>query len=173
MNSAEIWLLVCGASAALGGLVLLLSNIEKLCGYGSRYSKWRRRQFAKRQQPFCQEVCVAPKYMVEIQATLTKLVKDIEDTKAVSLRTLGDNLNRKCQMYQKQGWMPQDEKNQMMAEFITYWLADGNGNVLYQVGITMNLPVEEGGKPFDIDMSIIIEREVEKHLFKNKKEDKP
>jgi len=166
MNVTEIWLLVVGTSAVIGMLVGLITNMEKLTGYGSRYSKWRRRQFAKRQQPFCQEVCVAPKYMLEIQSTMAQLVAEIASVKRVSLRTLGDNLNRKCRDFQRQGWMPQEDKNQMIAEFITYWEADGNGNVFYQVGITMNLPTEPGGITYDIDMSVIIEREIQKHSKK-------
>jgi len=152
-------------TGGIGGLVLLITNIAKLKDYGRAYNQWRHKRFAVKQHPYCSDVCQAPKYMIEISSTLKNLQEEMSITRKISLKTLGDRIKQKSEFFQAKGYMPQADKDEIICDFLTYDLGGGNGTVEYKVGICVNLPIVEGGKPCELDLSAIKMREREKHNF--------
>lgn len=160
--------LTCGGLA--GALVTIITLIFKFDDLKARFktkSDKRRAKFAMKQQPFCQSVCPAPKYMQEIAQILKDMKKDNLITREISLETLGTSLIKNADECCKRGWCSQEEKDNLIHAYIPYEIGGGNGRVLYHVGLAMNLPTSKGGTPCDVDMSLIIEREHERYRVKH------
>lgn len=114
--------------------------------------------------PYCQKLCTAPQLIDEFKKMTGEiisqnkiLIDELKKTKMVSLKSLGDRLKQKVRFFCDQNWMPQDEKDEMLSEFLTYDDGGGNGTVMYRVNTALNLPVYEGGPVCDIDLQAIVE----------------
>ena len=160
------WVIV--GTTALTGLVMFLTNIKKLREYLVDLSRERRRCLAMKLKPYLELQCSAVQLIPEIRTALAEIKQDLADTKEVSVKTLGSDLIRNSETYVKQGFMNQGDKDSMLNDFITYFCAGGNGVVFTRVEKALCLPTEIGGKHHDIDLSVIVEREKEKHFSRRK-----
>ena len=163
-TNLEIFGLIVFSATLLATLVGVISNSMKLKVYFKEFSASRRKEFARKQQPYCEVISSTPKYLSEIADTLKVLKEEISITRKISLKTLGDRIKQKSEHYQAKGFMPQTDKDEIIADFLTYDLGGGNGTVEYKVGICVNLPIFENGKPCELDLEAIKMREREKHL---------
>lgn len=168
MTNIEVITLWVMISGGLGALVIFIANITKLRDYIVAFKKWKREQFAKKQQPYCQLVCSAPAYMADISKTLKEIKIENAITREISLETLGNIMIQKSIEACEKGYMEQNEKDNLIHSFIPYDIGRGNGRVLYHVGLAMDLPTTQNGTPCDVDMSAIIERERERYALKQK-----
>ena len=167
MTPIEIVLTCGGLAGALGTIIALIFNLDKLKNFFKEKGDARRMRFATKQQPFCQSVCAAPVYMKEIAQILKDIKKENLLTREISLETLGNSLIRNADEACKKGFCSQEIKDNLIHAYIPYEIGGGNGRVLYHVGLAMNLPTSKGGSPCDVDMSSIIEREHERYRIKH------
>lgn len=151
------------AITGLGVLIIFLSNLDKLKGYGIRFTTWRREKIAKKQQPYCARICQAPTMMVEVSGKLDKIFNFIEITREISLENHGMALIDRCNKFIDKCYMPQYEKDALIHSFIPYVIGDGNGKVFNYVSMAMNLPTEPDGHACDVDIDEIIKREIDRY----------
>jgi len=160
------WVLI--GTASLTGLVVFITNIKKLKEFISDLTKARRGCLAMKLKPYMEMNCSAIELIPEIRKALAEIQQELADTKEVSVKTLGSDLIRNCETYVKQGFMIQGDKDAILNDFITYFCAGGNGVVFTRVENALKLPTEIGGCVHNIDLSVIVEREKEKHFSKRK-----
>lgn len=147
----------------VGGIVLLIANITTLKNHCKEFNNQHHQRLARKQFPYHTAMCQAPAYMIEIANTLKALQDEISITRKISLKTLGDRIKQKSEHFQAKGFMPQADKDEIIADFLTYDLGGGNGTVEYKTNICVNLPIVEGGVVCEIDLWAIIMKEREKH----------
>ena len=156
---------ICGAFiGGIGGIFYLILNLEDLKKFFQKIKERRRRRFAKKQQPYCSEVCQAPAGLTKVLGKLDKIFEFITITREISIETHGMALIALCKQAIEKEFMSQQEKDDLIHSFIPYIIGDGNGKVFNYVQMGMNLPTESGGRECDVDLSVIVERERERYV---------
>ena len=168
MSWHEIVLWVSVGTAGLAGLVAFLSNLKKLKEYCVECIVKRRRILAMKLQPFLQDNCTAIACMSEIKETLKIIEYELMSTKEVSVKTLGSDLIRNSDFFLEKGYMPQTDKDSLLADYITYYYAGGNGIVFSRVEQALGLPTEYGKERVLVDIEAILAHEKEQYLNKRK-----
>ena len=168
MDWHEIVIWVSIGTAMLAGLVAFLSNIKKLNEYYVEYTIKKRRSLAMKLQPFLQDNCTAIACMTEIKESLKVIEHELMSTKEVSVKTLGSDLIRNSDFFLERGCMPQTDKDSLLADYITYYYAGGNGIVFSRVEQALGLPTEYGKERVTVDIEAILAHEKEKYLNKRK-----
>ena len=163
VEAAEVWQIVIVGGASLTVLVTLIVNIEKIKSYIDRFNNWRYERMAKKLHPYIQNDCTAMKGVQLNTELLDKISKQLDINTMATMRTLGNNINTRCFYHQSQGFINSGDREQLLAEYVSYFQCKGNGNVLNSVDATLQLPYILGGPRTVVDMSALIERYLNSH----------
>jgi hypothetical protein len=167
----EIFAIAGAVAAVIAGLVLLITNLEKLNNYRKNLVTNMRKREAKIMCEHYQELCKVVAgwdnvvvLLQEIKTDLSQVKKEVKNNQEATTSILGDALLQKAQQYIKQRYLPEEYWKQLLKDFLTYHNSGGNGLVMLKVDCALKLPEFAGSEPRDIDLSYIIEIERNRRL---------
>lgn len=153
------WAIFLIGGGLLGGLAKAILNWKIVKDFMTEIEARRRKKFAEKQVAHCQNICSAPAYMSAISTTLKQIQEQLDINQHLLMKIQGKNIKRTSDEFCKKGWMPQDDKDELLDDYMPYWMANGNGKVEYKFILAMNLPLEKGGMPFNIDLITLLSEE--------------
>lgn len=150
---------ISGFLAVVASLAAFLGNTEKIKNWWIGHNERKHKRFAKTQAPYCQSICPAPTQLMLVNESLAKMNQKLDLNTRMTLSILSDRLQTKADFYLSQGWMPSDERADLLNQFLIYHRSGGNGVTRYKVDMCLKLPYEQGGQAVVHDLAHAIEEE--------------
>lgn len=161
------WETILAVAIVIGVIAALIGNIEKILSPIKNISNkiilaWRAR-IVKTYHPLIQEECTAKKDVGEIGLLLIEMNRELRLNSRITMRTLGAQINDKCDKLMHLGFVEQQARDQLIGEYADYFLSNGNGSILANVSAVLQLPYIKGGQPVDVDVGALVERYINTH----------